>query len=40
MRCLTCCASRQIADYYASCANPFQSKLMPWPGRIVANAMP
>ena len=29
---------RQIADYYASCANPFQSKLMPWPGRIVANA--
>ena len=31
---------RSLSDYCASCANPFQSKVMPWPGRVGANAMP
>ena len=31
---------RSSCDYCASCANPFQSKVMPWPGRVGANAMP
>ncbi len=30
----------QLTDHCASAANPFQSKLMPWPGRIGAKAMP